>query len=154
MARIPRKTTKLYEKVVWTSGCEFGQHPGSPSLLIPIFGGKQAVKVCLRCLANLFNCGYTRTHIEARLESKFIDPHPLGLPDPISPLRYRKNGTLIRKSIRCGLCANGPGWRHCYRVFDGRLEVNICTRCFKNLSWFPIPEIEAILLSRWRNSRA
>lgn len=70
------------------------------------------------------------------------------LPESATP-RWRKDGTLIRRSVRCGIC--GRNRAKCgYEVFGARLFVGACLQCMSCLPWSETNEfIEQRLLERF-----
>ena len=87
------------------------------------------------------------------LKPKALRPFPKlpggRLPESAKP-KWRKDGSLIRRSVRCGICGRNRARAAYYHVFGGRLHVGVCWPCMSCLPWSETNEyIEQRLLERF-----
>ena len=151
-------------KPTWASGCSLCLRRSALALTIPIECHPYLRKVCLKCLAKLLQKHRTKYRVVWALsilkprpyrkprKKKFVDP----CSSPYTPehalpenWKYRKNGSLIQRSVYCGLCFKHRATAANIPIFYGTFSFPICKPCSYQLGWHPAEEVEVILLSRY-----
>jgi hypothetical protein len=87
------------------------------------------------------------------MKKKALRPFPKlpggRLPESAAP-RWRRDGTLMRHSVRCGICGRNRAKCGYYHIFGGRLHVGVCWPCMNCLPVSDTNEfIEERLLERF-----
>jgi hypothetical protein len=72
------------------------------------------------------------------------------LPESAKPRFRKKDGSLILRHVRCGICGRNRAKACFYHLFGGRLHIGACYPCMACLPWSDTTEfLEQRLLERF-----